>query len=828
MSAPDKKAEAIRQLTAAGYVLFPLSGTSKIPRKDFPWRAVKPGQYDEKTLASSNYAIALGENDLVIDVDPRNFGAVMPDGQVIVRMRKTAEGQLVVRDEAVGLPVDNPLKRLADAVGVPFDTFTVKTGSGGYHLFFRVSLAEGLVIVANLTKQGFIGIDSKHHGGYVVGPGSTHPDTGGVYQIVRKSPAAVAPAAEKLVALVTRPAEDSLNVQGTGEFIDDEQTRKRYADYLEKKAPPSIQGQGGDANAFVVAARGRDFALPPEATLQLLMEVWNERCQPPWTESELREKVRHAYRYAASPIGNAHPLAGLADFQADPLDAEEQVPPSFGPVPEMGIPYPPTLPPALVALAELPGALDSEPQPKLPGATRGDVDSPHAQGSADVSMDDVDWAMSANGTVLKNFQNLINYLKAKTGTGLTGIFGFNEFTCQVEFVSPAPWHRGKMPHGGALTDADLKLLKAHLAVRHTFERSVSEVEEAVTVVAWGKRFHPVREYLDGLEWDGVPRLDFWLRDHLGVEETAYTRAVARKVLCAAVVRVFRPGCKFDHVLVLEGDQDIGKSTALEILGGEWAADFPVDPHNKDTVQLLQGKWIVELAEMEVTGRTETDALKAFLTRKSDKVRLAYGRLAVEYPRQSIFVASKNPGADGTYLKDDTGNRRWWPVMCKPEGGIVNFRKLKDARNQLWAEAVARVRAPGGERLDMDTAELKNEAKAVVALRHAEHPWVERVAGWLESLRPQRDFVTAREVFIDALQGIDKQLDPRTSSSIGRALKTLGWRPDVRRRNGVGRPMRGYSLIETRTPQQIADDLNKASKETGIEDFPALDDLGDLV
>ena len=821
----EKKAEAIRSLTAAGYVLFPLSGTSKIPRKDFLWRATKPGQYDEKTLASSNYAIALGENDLVIDVDPRNFGAVLPDGKVIPRVRKTADGQLVVRDEAVGLPVDNPLKRLADAVGVPFDTFMVKTGSGGYHLFFKVTLTEGLVIVANLTKQGFIGIDSKHHGGYVVGPGSTHPDTGGVYQIVRKSPVAVALAPERLIALVTRPAEDPLSVQGTGEFINDEQTRKRYADYLEKKAPPSIQGQGGDANAFVVAARGRDFALPPEATLQLLMEVWNERCQPPWTERELREKVRHAYRYAASPVGNAHPLAGLADFQADPLDAEEQVPPSFGPLPEVGIPSTPTLPPALVALAELPGALDSEPQPKIPGTAT--ADAPDRK-LTDVSTDDVDWAMSANGNVLKNFHNLINYLKAKTGTGLTGIFGFNEFTCQVEFVSPAPWHRGDS-RLGPLTDADLKILKAHLAVRHTFERAVGEIEEAVTVVAWGKRFHPVREYLNSLEWDGVPRIDYWLTEHLGVEDSPYARAVSRKVLCAAVARVFKPGCKADAVLILEGDQDIGKSTAIEILGGEWAADFAIDPHNKDTVQLMQGKWIIELAEIVAGSKVEEDALKGFLTRKTDRVRLPYGRLPIEFPRQSIFISTKNPGPDGTYLKDDTGNRRYWPVMCKPAGGLVDFKKLRAARNQLWAEAVVRMMANPSERLDLDTRELKDAAKAVTALRHAEHPWTERISAWLEGLRPQRNFVTAREVFVDALQGIDKQLDHRATRAIASALKTLGWKPAERKfKDGARRAIRGYMLTETRSPQQIADDLNRASKETGIEDFPALDDLGDLV
>lgn len=728
----EKKLEAIRSLTEAGYTLFPLAGHTKVPPEGLNWRSVPHGRYGEKELINCNYGISLGKDDLVLDLDPRNFK-----------------------------PGDSPLKRLVNSVGIPFTTFVVQTGRGVgcYHIFFKIKVPEGMKIVGNLNKAGYAGLDTKHHGGYVVGAGSVHPETGGIYQFIRGAPSEIMEAPSKLIEIVTRPAQDT-NVEGTGTFIDDGQTRKRYADYLGKKAPTH--------GSFIVACHGRDLGLPPETTLRLMVEVWNERRSSPRSESELRDRVRHAYRYAQGPVGSSHPS----------LDFKEVV---------VSVPTP-FSPPSLTAIAELVGT-GEEPSPKIPDATGGDDSR-----SLDASSDGVDWAMSSTGTVLKNFHNLLNYLKAP-GTGLTGIFGFNEFSCEVEFVSPAPWHRGRMPHSPSLTDADLKLLKAQLAIRNQFERSVTEIEEAVTVVARMKRFHPVREYLQSLKWDGVPRLDFWLRDFLGVEDTDLTRAIARKTLCAAIMRVMKPGCKFDYTLILEGSQGVGKSELCKILGGEWAADFAVDPANKDTIQYMQGRWIIELADLQTHNTAEVNALKAFLTRRSDRVRLAYGRLAIEYPRQSIFIGSFNPGADGTYLKDDTGNRRYWTVKCNPTGprGKLDFAKFKAVRNQLWAEAYEQMRGKNSEPLYMETEDLEKAAEKTVALRHAEHPWTERVGDWIDSLRPPRNFVTARQVFVDALGGIDKQFDTRTTRGISQALKALGWKPHTQILT-AGRPIRGYERI----------------------------------
>jgi predicted P-loop ATPase len=229
--------------------------------------------------------------------------------------------------------------------------------------------------------------------------------------------------------------------------------------------------------------------------------------------------------------------------------------------------------------------------------------------------------------------------------------------------------------------------------------------------------------------------------------------------------------------------------------------------------MMQGRWIVELAEMEVIRRTDEEALKAFITRRTDLARLAYGRTVGEFPRQSIFIASKNPRADGTYLKDDTGNRRWWPVRCEPRRGAnkmrqVDFKKFKEARDQIFAEAVARMKTVPGEKLFMETAALKELAKDEAALRHAPHAWHERISSWLADLnsRPEtrRDFLTARDVFIEAMGGLDKHLDRKSLLAIAQVLRSLGWNPG-NKRHGT-RVAWGYLAPSEESDTEILGDL----------------------
>ncbi len=734
--------DVIKRMRAAGFLLFPCAG--KVPsRKGVNWRETTLNQYTDDELAYQNYAVALKPDQMVVDVDPRNYA-----------------------------PGDNPLRRLVLLVGEGAfkASFRVKTGGGGLHIYFRLHVPEGLRVA---DSKEFRGINFKHHGGYVLGPGSIHPDTKRVYEIVGGDPGRLVEAPDALVNVVCKPSAPTadFSLVGTSEFKDDKATQDRFSVYL-RGASPSIEGQGGNANAFKVAARGRDLGLSPRVALAQMLETWNARCVPPWGEDELRGVVVNAYKYSRGALGSAHPEA---DFRGVKVPADIVSP-------------------------------DAE-KVSLPEVVLGDRAGTDA---------DIDWAQSKQGAPTRCFKNLLNWMMS-TEAGLRGIIGYNEFSMQAEFTGTAPWHGGKLPSHPAVSDNDLKQLKAHLAVKHGFEKSVSEIEEAVVVTAKRNAFHPVRDYLRGLEWDGVPRIETWLRDYLGTEDSPYSRALSRKVLCGAVTRIFFPGVKFDHVLVLEGAQDLGKSSVCSILSGKWGGDFTINPHDKDTVQLLQGRWIVELAELEVGNRVDTDALKAFVTRQSDRIRLAYGRLPMEFPRQSIFIASKNPEADNSYLKDATGNRRWWPIMCAPKGGQVDFKAFQDVRDQLWAEATEWVRNRR-EALFMDTPELKDIAAREVAKRHAPHPWTDRLGSWIQDLPEPRNFLTTREIFVDAMGGIDKQLGRREALSIAQALRILGWTPSEKFVNG--RLLRGFVPVEGKAVLPLV----RADMKMGIEDTDGVEAL----
>ncbi len=668
----------------AGFPLIPLKGKSPKGRN---WQKTPVGKHTPEQLSMGNYGVVLRETDLVIDVDPRNFK-----------------------------PGDKPVSRLfADLKISAPKSFTVRTGGGGLHIY--LTIPAGFECVNDLEL--YPGVEFKSVGRQVVGPGSTHPDTGVEYTALSGSVDIRVPAPQELLDLIKRPALTPVSDTGTGVFVDDAATQARFESYLKSSAEPSIQGKNGDLNAFKTAAHGRDLGLSPTIAYQLMSVHWNPKCEPPWEDDELRAKISNAYKYAEGKVGSSHPAA---DFTALPVD------PAAG----------------------------------------------NAEGAGGVRFE-----MTEKGGLKKSFVNLLAFLKSEK-YGLSGIFGLNEFTARVEFSKPAPWHNGVLPRHRTVGDNDLKMLKGFLAVKCKFEMPMGTIEEAVVVTAFANKFHPIRDYLNALVWDKTPRLNTWLQDYCGAPEDDYTRAVSRKVICAAVLRVFMPGCKFDHALVLEGEQGIGKSAICAILGGDWSGDFTVDPHNKDTIQIMQGKWIIELAELEITRRADSDALKAFISRQVDTARLAYGRLTAEFPRQSIFIATKNPGADGTYLKDDTGNRRWWPVFLAPKGGSVDFKGLSAVRDQIFAEALALVMQPRGERLDMDTKELKSAAREIVKSRHAEHEWTERIATWIEALPADRAFLTARDIFLDAMGGTEARLDRRASMAIATVMKTVGWEPTVKR------------------------------------------------
>lgn len=212
-----------------------------------------------------------------------------------------------------------------------------------------------------------------------------------------------------------------------------------------------------------------------------------------------------------------------------------------------------------------------------------------------------------------------------------------------------------------------------------------KVDDATAFVHEKNSFHPVRDYLNTLTWDGQERLDTLFIDYLGAEDSPYTRAVARKTFTAAVARVFQPGCKFDCMPVLIGKQGIGKSHMLSIMGGEWFSDSITSINGKEGYEALHGSWIVEWAELSAARKADIESMKQFISKRDDRYRKAYARRVTDNPRQCVFAGTTN---DDEFLRDYTGNRRFWPIQTNAAMATKSvFDDLPKERDQIWAEAV---------------------------------------------------------------------------------------------------------------------------------------------
>jgi predicted P-loop ATPase len=305
----------------------------------------------------------------------------------------------------------------------------------------------------------------------------------------------------------------------------------------------------------------------------------------------------------------------------------------------------------------------------------------------------------------------------------------------------------------------------------------ADVRDAIELVAWGRQRHCVREALSAVTWDDEPRLDTWLMTYLGAvpsehQSDSYLRAAGRNTLLSLVARVFTPGCQVDTMLVLEGPQGIGKTSALRILGGEFYRVALESMTGKDFLQALRGAWLMEIAELSSTSRADVERIKVIISTPSDPYRPSYGAFTLTYPRQCIFIGTTNRD---DYLLDETGGRRFHPVRV----GAITLQAFARDRDQILAEAMVRMQA--GEAWHV----MPDDTATIQAARCQSDPWVDSLTDYLTG----KDRTTIADVAINCFKFRESDISDREAKRIGKMLRGLKWERRSIRWNG--KPVQGY-------------------------------------
>lgn len=354
-----------------------------------------------------------------------------------------------------------------------------------------------------------------------------------------------------------------------------------------------------------------------------------------------------------------------------------------------------------------------------------------------------------------------------------GVIGLDQFSNRIVKRRPTPW--GLEGEWTSVDDLQLGVWTAQqlgLVIK-----AAATLGDGVQLAAIEAPFHPVREWLRGLKWDGVERLDSWLVDFLNVQRSKYVELVGRYFLTQMVARVFRPGCKADCSLILEGPQGRGKSTVVAVLGGEWSSDTPFVVGDKDSFQALSGVWVYEISELDSFNRSETTRVKAFISSPVDRYRAPYERRPAAHPRQCVFISTTN---QHEYLQDTTGNRRFWPVSV---GDEIAIDALAAARDLLFAEAVHCV--DRGDRWFPTREEQLEHFAPEQAARENQHPWEFTIRDFLDrGTGGPRSQVTVAEILYDALKFEPARISHSNTEAkrVGAIMARLGWR---RLREGSG-------------------------------------------
>ena len=420
-------------------------------------------------------------------------------------------------------------------------------------------------------------------------------------------------------------------------------------------------------------------------------------------------------------------------------------------------------------------------------------------GGTEAEPTEEDWRkklkITQQGGIAQTIENVVIILRHDPN--LAGCLALNEMEHTIITRKSLPWRKVKST--SQWVDADDAALRFYLERVYGISGK-DRIFDAVNVVAAENNYHPVRDYLGSCTWDGVPRVETLLVDYLGAEDNAYTRAVTRKALVAAVARIYRPGCKFDYMLTLRGEQGLGKSALIAKLGGPWFSDSFTTLQGKDAYEQVQGVWIMEVGELAGMRKAEAETIKLYISKQVDRFRPAYGRRLQEFPRQCIFIGTTN---ETQFLRDTTGNRRFWVVDTPNKAKRDMWEELTpDTVRKVWAEAVTLYNK--GEELYLprdiekmardvqETFEEENPRAGIIAEYldrrvpagwddmdlYARRAWLE---GGAEGTAP-RQVVCILEIWAEALGGNPDKLDRYAIKEIADIMGRLpGWE---RRKNRI--------------------------------------------
>lgn len=402
-----------------------------------------------------------------------------------------------------------------------------------------------------------------------------------------------------------------------------------------------------------------------------------------------------------------------------------------------------------------------------------------------------------DNTSIRNLEKIL-----ENDSLLQGCVRYNAFICDLLQLRKIPGTDERVPAGGLpWSDTTEVSLKSYIERRYGIVFNTKLLAEACGLVGKRYSFDPVREWMDTLEWDGVPRLSTFLHEVLGAEDNDYHAAVFTKWLCGGVARTYHPGHKFDNMLVLEDDEGKGKSRLIRAIANGWFTDdFSFGLSSKEVVEQAKGALIIEVQEMTTRSSADVEHIKAFLSRSEERVRMAYARNTGYFPRRWIAAGTTN---ETTYLRSETGNRRFWCV--RGDGRLIDVDAVKEVVPQLWAEAKDRYLV-WAEPLYIENKEVLAYAMEQQAARVEIDEWAMSIAAWLNKpvaknyweMRPgtkgdfdeasdliDRDRVNATEIWIECLSGQLDRLDQRTARRISSIMKRIGgWAPQTGIRFGT--------------------------------------------